>query len=107
MRIPANSEIHPDKLTKYLLVERPRGDKSRLLKSIGFTPADPSALDAAIRRHASEGEAEARESDVYGDRFLLRGTLIGLTGELRIESIWIRRAGENVLRFVTLKPSKD
>ncbi len=62
---------------------------------------------AAIRLHASQGDAIMVEQDVYGDRFVLAGKLIGPKGEMSIESVWIRRTGESPIRFVTLKPARE
>jgi len=44
MRLPADTVIPDDKITKYLLVRRPRGDKSVWLESAGYTNV-PMLLD--------------------------------------------------------------
>jgi hypothetical protein len=106
MKIPPDAIIPPAKLTQYLLRFRTRNDKSRLLGRIGFSIEEPAVLEAAIRLHASQGAATTNRHDLYGDYFVVAGTLAGPKGELFIKSVWVRRAGESAIRFVTLQPVK-
>lgn len=107
MRIPPDAIIAPEKLTHYLLTPRPKDDKSRLLGRIGFSIDAPGVLEAAIRLHASEGDAVMDAQDVYGEHFVLIGKLTGPSGVLNIKSVWVRRVGEDTVRFVTLYPAKE
>jgi hypothetical protein len=107
VKIPPDAIIPPQKITDYLLRFRPRNDKSRLLGRIGFAIDAPQTLETAIRLHASEGDAKLDAQDVYGEYFVVNGTLQGPSGALSIESIWIRRSGETTFRFVTLKPARE
>lgn len=106
MKILPDAIIPPEK-TRYLLTPRSKNDKSSFLTSLGFSFDAPQALEAAIRRHASEEEAVMDEQDVYGDHFALIGTLFGPAGGRLMRSIWVRRTGETSLRFVTLYPAKE
>lgn len=81
--------------------------KSRFLERIGFTLDAPEVLEAAIRQHAAQGEAAPGGQNVYGESFVLVGELIGPGGSRRVRSVWIRRSGEMVLRFVTLYPAQE
>ena len=46
MKIPSDAIIPVAKLTRYLLVERTRDDKSKFLAQAGFTPDNHEALDS-------------------------------------------------------------
>ncbi len=107
VKIPPDALIPSEKLTEYLLRPRPRNDKSRLLGRMGFSIDAPDVLETAIRVHALDGEAVLDGQDVYGHHFVLAGNLVGPTYTLLIESVWVRRTGEAIVRFVTLKPAKE
>lgn len=57
MQIPFDALIAPDKLTGYLLLDRPWDDESRFLAQAGFTLDNPLALDSAIRRLTAQRNA--------------------------------------------------
>ena len=57
MRIPTDSVIPFEKLTRYLLIPRPWDDKSKFLAQAGFSLDDPMALEIAIRRMAGSFDA--------------------------------------------------
>lgn len=107
MKIPPDAIIPPEKLSAYLLRRREHDDKSGFLERLGFSIDAPGVLEAAIRLHASEGEAIMDGQDEYGDHFALIGRLAGPQGERSIKSIWVWRRDENALRFVTLYPVKE
>ena len=98
--------IAPEKLTGYLLVKRPRGDKSGYLAFAGFTADDPGALMAELLALAARGEAMEQETDRFGTRYRLAGVLKGPNGvELPVATIWLRKADGRV-HFVTLMPRR-
>jgi hypothetical protein len=98
--------IAPEKLTRYLLVKRPRGDKSGYLALAGFTADDPDALLVELLALADRGEALEQETDRFGTRYRLEGTLRGPNGlELAVATIWLRKADGRV-HFVTLMPGR-
>jgi hypothetical protein len=41
MKLPADTVIAPEKVTKYLLVRQARGDKSAFFARAGYTTANP------------------------------------------------------------------
>jgi hypothetical protein len=47
MKLPTDTQIAPEKLTRYLLVKRPVGDKSEFLKQAAYTLDNPERLEAA------------------------------------------------------------
>jgi hypothetical protein len=107
LKIPPDAIIPREKITEYLLRPRKQDDKSRFLGRLGFSIDAPEVLEAAIRQRASEGEAVMDAKDVYGESFVLTANLTGPRDALAVRSIWIRRAGETAVRFVTLYPAKE
>lgn len=106
MRIVNEVIISPDKLTHYLLVWRPKSDKSRYLSQAGFTLNNPAALDSALRTLVTENEAVPDREDEYGLFVQIEGYLIGPTGRLHVITVWILPANDSRFRFVTLKPAR-
>ncbi len=108
MKIPPEAVIAEAKLTRYLLVPRPKNDKSKFLARGGFTLAHPDALDVAIRDLIQREEAVQDRSDEYGDFYVVEGDLIGPEGEvLYVITVWhVQPDLDNEFRFVTLKPGK-
>jgi hypothetical protein len=51
LKLPSNALIASEKLTKYLLVKRPVGDKSEFLKQAGYTLDNWQRLERDIRQH--------------------------------------------------------
>jgi hypothetical protein len=84
MRIPAEDAIiAPDKLTKYLLIPQVKNDKSQFLGRLGFTLANPDALDTAIRRILEDNEAVKDREDEYGISYRVSGALVGPDGAVK------------------------
>jgi LPS sulfotransferase NodH len=48
LKIPEDAIIPNEKITRYLLVQKPRNDKSKFLAGAGFTQDNPEALKLAI-----------------------------------------------------------
>ena len=92
MKIPENLNISEDKITRYLLVQKVRNDKSKFLAQAGFTQENPEALRAAIRIQAMATEAIADRSDEYGTFYRVEGNIVGENGvSLAVATIWLRR----------------
>ena len=107
MKIPPDAVIAEDKLTRYLLVPRPKNDKSRFLAQAGFTQENPEALEAAIRQVIRSQDAIQERSSVYGDFYRVEGDLVGPQGRLIVITVWIIQTHvDNRFRFVTLKPGR-
>lgn len=106
MKIPTNVAIPREKLTHYLLVVRPKNDKSRFLAQAGFTLTKPEALEAAIRQVIAENEAIFDRENEYGAFYQVRGNLRGPDGILTVVTIWLLQDVNSEFRFVTLKPAR-
>jgi len=108
VRLPGDAIIPSEKLTCYLLVSRPRGDKSKFLARAGFTRENPQQLLAALREHAARHDAVAEHSSEYGQFMVAEGQLAGPNGvRLPIVSVWLRWHKDGSVHFVTLKPRKE
>lgn len=106
MKILSNAIIAREKLVQYLLVERPRNDKSRYLAQAGFTLSQPDTLEAAIRRLIASEDAQVDRHDEYGVFCQVAGILEGLHKSIPVITVWLQQAGDGVFRFVTLKPQR-
>jgi hypothetical protein len=106
VKIPEDALIHGNKLTRYLLVRRPKNDKSGFLAQAGFTIDNPEWLEKAIRRLISENEAILDRKNEYGAFYLVEGELMGPTKTLLTVTVWIQLASDNRFHFVTLKPAR-
>ena len=99
--------IAEDKLLRYLLVRRVFDDKSKYLGKAGFTLTNPEALETAIRELASTVVAHQDGKNDYGVFWRTEGTLCGPTGNIPTVVIWLERATDGMVHFVTLKPGKE
>ena len=106
MKIPSDAIIAHEKLTQYLLVERPKNDKARFLAQAGFTLANPLDLEVALRELLARAEAHVDRQDEYGRYFQVAGTLVGPQRALEVVTIWIELSADGAFRFVTLKPRR-
>ncbi|MGL5795657.1 MAG: DUF6883 domain-containing protein [Waterburya sp.] len=66
MKIPTDAIISESKLTKYLLVFKPRNDKSQFLAQAGFSLDNWQALEIAIRQLNLTVEAFRDRTNEYG-----------------------------------------
>ncbi len=107
MKLAADSEIARIKVTQYLLKLRDEDDKSKFLSLAGYTVAHADKLLEDLRALLN-GEAEFIQTVEYGDKYRIRGTLIGPNGKpLRVVSVWMTEEATNRTKFVTLYPDKD
>lgn len=108
MRIPADAVIPGDKITRYLLLQKARNDKSKFLAQAGFVQGNPEALRAAIQLLARTSEAIEDRSNEYGIFYQVAGELVGANGvNLLVVTIWLQRQIDGKFQFVTLKPLKE
>jgi hypothetical protein len=107
MKLPTDAQIAPEKLTRYLLVKRPLGDKSEFLKQAGYTLDNPERLEEDIRREILILDAVSVEKTNYGELFEIRGSLAGPnTRVLKVKTIWMQEFGTGITKFITLYPDK-
>lgn len=108
MQLPADAAIPDDKLTKYLLVRRPRGDKSAWLGSAGYSLVAPEILAADLRAQLLSLNAQPAGSDKFGDYYETSGPLKGPSGKvLRARAIWMTEHLSGETRLITLIPDKS
>jgi hypothetical protein len=104
MKIPSDAIIADQKLTDYLLVRRPWDDKSGYLGRAGFELETWTDLRKAIRRLAETVDAVEDGFNEYGTFYRVDGELIGPTGTVQVVCVWMKRAVDGSVHFVTLKP---
>lgn len=106
-KLTPDAEIAPEKLTKYLLVKRPVGDKSKFLRLAGYTIGNWQQLAQDIRQQILPKEAVPVEKSPYGELFEIRGSLLGPNGvTLAVRTIWMKESRTGVTKFITLYPHK-
>lgn len=107
MKLPADTVIAEDKLTRYLLVPHARGDKSAFLAGAGYTLEHAGQLLWDLRAQILPLEAIELESNKFGQYYQIRGTLTGPNGmTVFVRTIWMTEYLSGVTKFVTLIPDK-
>jgi len=109
MKLPnaALAVIDPRKLRNYALSPvHPVGRfKAAFFSRLGFTPANWESLDLELRRMAVQEAAELGERTAFGQKYLVRGPLLGPKGlRAEIRCVWIILDGEQAPRLVTILP---
>jgi hypothetical protein len=108
VKIPEDALIPDDKITRYLLVQKVRNDKSKFLAKAGFTIDNPEVLRSAIQAIAGAGDAIEDRSNEYGVFYQVVGELVGTNDvSLSVVTIWLQRQLDGKFQFVTLKPLKE
>ena len=107
MKLPTDAQIAPEKLTSYLLVKRPVGDKSEFLKQAAYTLDNPERLEEDIRRQILILDAVSIEKTHYGELFEIRGSLAGPNSRiLRVKTVWMQEFRTGITKFITLYPDR-
>lgn len=107
MKLSSNVIISSEKLTRYLLVKRPVGDKSEFLKQAGYTLENWERLEQDLRQQILSKDAVSLEKTKYGELFEVNSTLTGPNNvALRVVTIWMREAESGLTKFITLYPDK-
>ena len=88
MKLPADTIIAREKLTRYLLVGQTRGDKSAFLARAGYTLETADQLLDDLRTQLLPLDAVELRSTVFGKFYEISGTLTGPNGmTLSVRSI--------------------
>ncbi len=97
--------VDPAKIRVYLLSEsHPVGRfKSVFFMALGYSAQAWEKLADDLRAHAVENEAVPTESNRYGQKYEVRGTLEGPGGRT-VVAVWIVLRGEDCPRLVTAFP---
>jgi hypothetical protein len=105
VKLPEDSHIAPEKLTRYLLVSQARGDKSAYLALAGYTLDNFTTLLTDLRAQILNQDAAALETTSYGQLYEIRAPLVGPSGRtLRVRTIWMTEYLSGVTKFITLIP---
>jgi hypothetical protein len=110
MKVP-NAELSvldPAKVRDYLLSpEHPVGRfKATFFGSIGYSREDWQILVASLLQIVASEDAEPGGQSAFGDKYEVRGTLVGPTGRsANVVTVWIVLASESAPRFVTAFPA--
>ncbi len=107
MKLPADAIIAAEKLTRYLLVRQPRGDKSEFLSRAGYTLENSDRLLHDLRTQVLSLDAALLHSTEFGEFYEIRGVLTGQNGvALSVRSIWMREKLSGSTKFITLIPER-
>jgi hypothetical protein len=107
VKLPADNVVIPQsKLIAYLVVFKPKNDKSKFLAQAGFYTDNTQELERAIRQLLRDYDAIIDRQDEYGTFYRVEGLLHGSTGILNAVTIWLWQEANDKYRFITLKPSR-
>src|SRR5947209_1502483 len=100
MKLPNPDQAVVDiaKLRDYCLSEdhlRGRHKARVFAAALGLSAKDADVLQAALLQAAKNEEAMAGDQDEYGQRYVIDFTMKGPSGEARVRSAWIVKAGED------------
>jgi hypothetical protein len=107
MQLDADTAVIPaEKVRDYLLspAHTIGRYKSEFFRSLGYAQDQWQILERDLRA-ALASEAQPTSATEYGQKFSVRGVLMGPNGRTgRIQAIWIILRGETAPRFVTAYP---
>ena len=107
VRLPENTQISDEKLTKYLLAPRKRNDKSNWLAQAGYLLENWSILRDDLKRQVLPNDALLVETTDYGTMYEIRANLRGPNGKtLPVCTIWMVGTADDVARFITMYPDR-
>lgn len=110
MKLPRNREatIAASKITGYLLSEtHPVGStKAKYFRALGYSEENADQLREALVRIAATGDIAKEIVTPYGTKYVVEGDLVTpIERRVRVRTIWMARADEDILRFVTAYPA--
>lgn len=107
MKLPEDTLIAQEKLTKYLLTKRKRNDKSQWLVKAGYTLENWKVLENNLREQILSMDAIRAEDTEYGQMYEIRGRLVGSNGKsLAVCTIWMTERASGRTKFITMYPDK-
>jgi hypothetical protein len=108
MKLPQDAIIAEAKITRYLLQWKPEDDKSKFLSQAGYEMIIAKQLERDIREQILPLDAVYTESNRFGDKYEIRGTLTGINGvTLEVITIWMTEFDSGQTKFITLYPNKE
>jgi hypothetical protein len=111
LRLPSGESavISPTKIRDYLLSStHPIGRfKAAFFSVLGYTMDNWERLQKDLLQLARSGEAVAGQGSPYGQKYEVRGTLVGPSGrQARVVTVWIVLNGETYPQLVTAYPGE-
>ncbi len=108
MKLPPDSLIARAKVTHYLLVPQPRGDKSQFLELAGYDSSLADQLINDIRNQVLPCDAEISELTEHGQFYEIICPLTGPNGRvLVIRTVWMKEHLSQQTKFITLIPDRN
>ena len=108
MKLPENTLIAREKLTRYLLVQKKRNDKSQWLAQAGYTLDNWQVLETDLRNQILPIDAAPVESTEYGRMYEINGQLVGPNGKiLSVCAIWMTERTTGDSKFITMYPARE
>ena len=108
MKLPGDAVISADKLIRYLLAPRSRGDKSQWLALAGYTASNWQTLETDIREQLLPLDVLPEDMTPYGPMVVIRGDLVGPNGRvLRVRSCWMIETTTGQTKLITMFPDKE
>ena len=101
------AEIHPDKITKYLLDKEhvDGGDKADRFDGLGFRIEKWEELAQALRIHGADNEIVSSENTGYGVKYIVDGWIETPAGKaLYVRVIWQIDKGTEHPRLISAYP---
>jgi len=100
-----NAAIPEAKLTRYLLMWKPKDDKSGFLAQAAYTLDNWQQLERDLR-NLLRNEATLDRETSFGNIYKIEGILVGANEVcLQVATFWIVDSFSNETRFVTLLPN--
>jgi hypothetical protein len=107
MKLPQDTLIAAEKITKYLLVPKKRNDKSQWLAMAGYTPENWRILQHDLKNQILSKDALLLESTTFGQLYEIKGQLVGPNGKsLSVCTIWMKEKSTGQTKFITMFPDK-
>ena len=112
MRLPNadRAVVALNKVTDYLLnaAHPDNGGKAKFFEAMGFSPAEPARLSAALREVAMNGSATLHSESTHGAKFIVDGPITALSGkQALVRTVWIIDREQQSPRLVTAYPHEE
>lgn len=113
MKLPYKNRayIQPEKIKDYLLsrIHEKGKHKARVFQRIGFNYSNMGLFERALLKIAqigdvSEIENAERNGKYFGKKYVIKGTLKGPIGYLKIKSVWKILENKRKPSLVTVTP---
>lgn len=106
MKLPQDTLIAQEKLTKYLLVFKKRNDKSKWLAKAGYFLENWQILENDLREQILSMNVAEAESSEYGQMYKIIGKLSGPSGSIEVCTIWMTETSTRITKFITMYPDR-